>query len=68
MLNREIETKIERLPDDVKREVFDYIEFLAAKYRRSGENTGKLNYKWEGCLAGIKTTAVELQHKSAEWR
>ncbi|MDI6743650.1 MAG: DUF2281 domain-containing protein [Smithella sp.] len=68
MTSKDIETKIERLPDDIKREVYDYIEFLAKKYRRSCGKPGKIQYQWQGSLSGLKTTAVDLQHKAGEWR
>ncbi len=55
------------LPDDLKREVLDYIEFLLE--RRGMRRTGTLKMEWKGALRelGKKYTSVELQHKSLEW-
>ena len=36
-----IEFMIKQLPDDSKKEVFDYIEFLISKHRNSNHNSGK---------------------------
>ena len=67
-----IERKIQELPNDLQREVFDYIDFLAKKYKspdRKGKKE-KFRFDWEGCLAGVvkKLSSVELQHKASEWR
>lgn len=55
------------LPDDLKREVLDYIEFLLEK--RGIKRTGTLKMEWKGALKELreKYTSVELQHKSLEW-
>ncbi len=55
------------LPDDLKREVLDYIEFLLE--RRGIKRTGTLKMEWKGALKELreKYTSVELQHKSLEW-
>lgn len=64
-----IETKIEELPKDLKKEVLDYIEFLLQKYSKKKEKD-KFRFDWEGCLSKLrdKFTSVELQHKATEWR
>ena len=70
MHEKEIEHKVRELPEDLKREVLDYIEFLIKKYK--GKEIGKRKFKfdWEGGLSDIrdKFTSVELQHKALEWR
>jgi len=62
-------TKLEELPEDLKKEVMDYIEFLLEKY---GKRTKKKKFKfdWEGGLSDLKEkyNSVELQHKALEWR
>lgn len=68
MYEREIELKIQELPENLKKEVLDYIEFLLEKYKKKKER--KFRFSWENGLSGIggKYTSVELQHKSLEWR
>lgn len=60
---------LEELPDDLKREVLDFIEFLLQKYGKQ-EKKGKFRFDWEGGLSELKDkyTSVELQHKALEWR
>ncbi len=55
------------LPDELKREVLDYIEFLLE--RRGIKRTGTLKMEWRGALKELrdKYTSVELQHRSLEW-
>ncbi len=64
-----VERKLNALPDDLKREVLDFIEFLMTK-RRYEKSTSPFNFNWEGGLSGIKDefSSVDLQHKSMEWR
>jgi len=63
-------TKIRELPEDLRREVLDYIEFLEKKYKNKVKKITKFKFDWEGGLSEIreKFTSVELQHKSSEWR
>jgi hypothetical protein len=64
-----IKAKLEELPEDVKVEVLDYIEFLLQKYGK-GAKKRKFRFDWEGGLSELKEkyTSVELQHKALEWR
>jgi len=57
----------QKLPDDLKREVMDYIEFLLEK--KAKKKRGQLNLPWKGALKELKEkyTSVELQHKVLEW-
>ena len=66
MIEKEIAEKVKLLPDDKKRQVLDYVEFLLLKSR----GFKKLKYAWEGALEELKGkyTSVELQHKASEWR
>ena len=70
MYEKEIETKIRELPEDLRREVLDYLEFLLRKYKRRRNKGKKFKFDWEGGLSGIgeKFTSVELQHHALEWR
>jgi len=70
MLDNQIEVKIKELPDDVKREILDYIEFLQKKYKKAGNGKRKFKFNWEGGLEKLrdKFTSVELQHKASDLR
>jgi len=59
--NEEIIKLIENLPEDLKREVKDFAEYLLTK---------RLSLKWSGNLSKYKKdyTSVELQKKALEWR
>ncbi len=65
-----IEKKIKELPENLRREVFDYIEFLLEKYKNEEINSKGFKFDWEGGLSEIREdfTSVELQHKALEWR
>ena len=69
MKDQLIESKLEELPENLKKEVLDYIEFLLQKYGKKAKK-GKLRFDWEGGLSDLKEkyTSVELQHKALEWR
>jgi len=70
MKNQVIKSKLEELPEDLKREVYDFIEFLLQKHGASKEKKGKFKFDWEGGLSNLKKkyTSMELQHKASEWR
>ena len=70
MYEKEIELRMQELPEYLKREVLDYIEFLLKKYKRKEGEKRPFQFDWEGGLAeiGKKFTSVELQHKALEWR
>ena len=70
MLEKELETKIKELPEDLRKEVLDYIEFLLNKQKFKKEKKGKFKFDWAGGLSDLKDkyTSVELQHKISEWR
>ena len=66
-----IKERIKELPDDMKREVLDYIEFLWHKHHSmKTSKKGKFRFDWEGGLSELKDqySSVELQHKALEWR
>ncbi len=70
MYEQEIENKIQKLPDDLKKEILDYIEFLIKKYQGLPQSKKKFSFSWENGLSELreKFTSVELQHKASEWR
>jgi hypothetical protein len=65
-----IKSKLEELPEDLKKEVYDFMEFLLQKHVSSRAKKEKFKFDWEGGLSDLKEkyTSVELQHKSLEWR
>ena len=65
-----IEMKIQELPEEVKRQVLDFIEFLSNKHRNREISTKDFIFDWEGGLSDIEEqfTSVEFQHKALEWR
>lgn len=70
MYDEEIEIKSKELPDHLKKQVLDFIEFLSEKYMAHMQVQKKFKFDWEGGLSKLKnkTTAVELQHKALDWR
>jgi hypothetical protein len=70
MQEKEIELKVRELPQDLRKEVLDYIEFLLKKYKGNETKPKKFKFGWEGGLSHLrdKYTSVELQHKILEWR
>lgn len=67
MLNN-LAQKIDELPQELKVEVEDFVEFL--RERRLKKMPGTPNFGWAGALKDLKKdyTSVELQHKISEWR
>ena len=70
MYENEIEVKLQKIPEDLRREVLDYMEFLLKKYKGTESKAKRFRFDWEGGLSEIreKFTSVELQHKVLEWR
>lgn len=70
MHEKEIAVKMQKLPDDLKREVLDYIDFLLSKSQDRKTARKKFKFDWEGGLSELKEdfTSVELQHRALEWR
>lgn len=69
MYRQIIKDKLNELPEDLEKELLDYIEFLLHKYGKRIEKK-ELKFDWEGGLSDLKDkyTSVELQHKAMEWR
>jgi len=64
-----IEQEFNVLPDHLKREVLDFIDFLMAK-RRQEKIWSQFDFTWEGGLTDFKDNfnSVDLQHQSMDWR
>jgi len=56
-----------KLPDDLKREVVDYMEFLLKK--KAMRKRKKLSLSWKGALKELRDeyTSVRLQHDVLKW-
>jgi hypothetical protein len=70
MHESEIEANLQKLPQYLRREVSDYMEFLLKKYDGTMGNAKKFRFDWEGELSEMRDefTSVKLQHKALEWR
>ncbi|TYB33924.1 MAG: DUF2281 domain-containing protein [Flexistipes sinusarabici] len=72
MITKDIEKKIKSLPEDLLKEIDDYIDFLLLKhfYEQGKSSNKNFNFKWGGTLSNLKEdySSVELQHKSLDWR
>ncbi len=60
--------KTAELPEDLQKEVADFVDFLSQRRVRPMRN--KLRFDWVGALSDLrnKYTSVELQHMASEWR
>jgi len=69
-ISDDIGAKLKKLPDHVKPEVNDYIDFLLSKYGQEKNKSSNFKFNWEGKLSKLKNkyTSVELQHKAMEMR
>jgi hypothetical protein len=63
------EIKFNQLPEYLKKEVIDFIEFLTKKHQVT-KSSNNFSFNWEGSLSKLRKdfSSVELQHKVAEWR
>jgi len=70
MEEKDIKVKIQELPEDLRKEVLDYVDFLLMKHDAKESRTKKFKFDWEGGLSEAKKkfTSIELQHKASEWR
>ena len=66
---RSIEEKINDLPDDLKQEVLDFIDFLLIKKSRKSDSA-PFDFNWEGAISEYKKaySSVSLQHQAKDWR
>ena len=68
-IEKEIEFKLSKLSDQLKIEALRYIDQLIEKHSKDAATP--FQFKWKGALAkkiGGQYSAVDLQHKSLEWR
>ena len=70
MHEEEIAVKLQKLPENAKREVIDYLDFLLSKYQTKEVERKNFGFGWEGGLAELRGefNSVDLQHKASEWR
>ncbi len=70
MYEKEIKVILKELPDDLRREVLDYVEYLITKHGKREDDKDHFDFEWEGVLSEFKGefTSVELQHKAMELR
>ena len=66
----DIEARLKVLPEDVRKQVLEYMEFLLSKHQRRTNEARDFRFDWAGGLADLadKYTPVALQHKASEWR
>ncbi len=66
---KDIKKMIDGLPDDLKNEVFDFVEFIIEKKYKTHAGPKRLSLKWAGGLEEYKNkfTSLELQKKSMDW-
>ncbi len=65
-----IEQKIKQLPQHLRQEVMDFIDFLLTKKVPKNKKKKKPRLDWLGGLKEYRDqyTALELQKKALEWR
>ena len=54
MYETEIQTKIQNLPEEIRSEAIDFIEFLTSKYQQKEIRGKKFKFDWGGGLSNIK--------------
>ncbi len=61
--NVNLDLKNQELPEHLKQEALDYIEFLLYKHKDQKTETNPFKFDWEGGLSELKDkfTSVELQ-------
>ena len=64
----DIEERVKKLPPEMRREVEDFIDFLAE--RKASKRGRKLRQDWAGAIEGYKDqfTSLGLQKIAIEWR
>lgn len=62
-------SKFQNLPQNAKRELLDFLDFLIFRYKKAEYQKKKgFSFDWEGGLKDVKDSSVELQHKANQWR
>lgn len=61
--------KFQNLPQNAKKELMDFLDFLTSRYKKAESWKKKgFSFDWEGGLKDLKESSVELQHKANQWR
>jgi len=61
--------KFQNLPQNAKKELLDFLDFLTSRYKKAESRKKKgFSFDWEGGLKDLKESSVELQHKANQWR
>ena len=64
--------KIEGLPEESRRQLIAFLDFLSGQASRPAQASPAPGFKfnWAGGLADLSQefSAVELQHRASEWR
>ncbi len=70
MDDKQISSKIKKIPPSLIPEVLEYIDLVLKKHSSSMNKKTSFNFSWEGGLSDLANefNAVDLQHKSLEWR
>jgi hypothetical protein len=70
MYEKDIEIKAKELPEYLRKQVLNFMEFISKKNKLGDEEMTRFSFDWEDGLSDIKPrfTSVDLQHKSLEWR
>lgn len=70
MQDDEIAVKVQSMPEFLKKEVLDYVEFLLNKHEKRKLKNEEFTFEWQDGLADIEEdiTSVELAHRALEWR
>ena len=70
MYEKDIEVKAKELPEYLRKQVLDFMDFLSKKYKVRAIGPEKFRFDWEDGLSdlGNEFTSVDLQHKSLEYR
>jgi len=66
MHEKEIELKIRALPEDLKREVLDYMEFLLKKYRGKELKAKRFKFDW-GVYRSYGRNSLPLSYNTELW-
>lgn len=62
-------SKFQSLPQSAKKELLDFLDFLASRYKKEKQPEKKsFSFDWQGGLKDLKENSVELQHKANQWR
>ena len=61
--------KFQNLPNNAKKELMDFLEFLISRNKKEEPREKKgFSFDWEGGLKDLKESSVKLQHKANQWR